>query len=436
MSNESTGTDIVPIHTASPEEIANFKLDSHLLGLMWDEPFFAHILRPVTKVKTDAISTAGVLAKEGAITMWWNPKFLASLGAKQVKGLLKHECYHLVFEHTTQRKHEPHIIWNYGTDCAINSVIPEDELPECGLIPGKAFPELTPEQIEKMGPDAVNRYTLISAKIESFPKEMSSEWYFARLMEDDDVREAIEGSEGDDFIITDNHDGWGEMSEEERELIKGKIRQALSDAAKQADSNNAWGSVPASMRAKIREMISKEVDWKTILRSAIGNKKRAGRDTSIRRLNRKYPGVHPGSRRKYTSSWAVYVDQSGSVDDESLSLLFGELASLARITSFDVYYFDTEVDEDSKFTWRRGARVDPKRTRCGGTCFSAPTKHANARGDKYDGHIILTDGYASDPGHSKMRRVWVITPNGSLQFDKGRDILVNMKRETKQEEAA
>ena len=53
--------------------------------------------------------------------------------AKQVKGLLKHECYHLVFEHTTQRKHEPHIIWNYGTDCAINSVIPEDELPECGL---------------------------------------------------------------------------------------------------------------------------------------------------------------------------------------------------------------------------------------------------------------------------------------------------------------
>ena len=95
-----------------------------------------------------------------------------------------------------------------------------------------------------------------------------------------------------------------------------------------------------------------------------------------------YPGIHPGSRRKYTSSWAVYVDQSGSVGDESLSLLFGELSQLAKKTSFDVYYFDTEVDVDSKFTWKKGSRVSPKRTRCGGTNFEAPTKHAHQNMEK------------------------------------------------------
>jgi predicted metal-dependent peptidase len=189
------------------------------------------------------------------------------------------------------------------------------------------------------------------------------------------------------------------------------------------------------MRAHIRTLISSEVDWKSVLRSAVGNKKRAGRDTSNRRLNRKYPGIHPGSRRKYTSSWAVYVDQSGSVDDNSLSLLFGELTSLAKHTEFDVYYFDTEVDTKNMFTWKKGNRVEPKRTRCGGTCFKAPTSHAHKNKDKYDGYIILTDGYAPEPPKSRMRRVWVITPDGELQFSAGNDIHVAMKNPAKKEAA-
>ena len=437
MSDKSTSNNIPVDNIASDAEVAAFRLDSHLLNLMWDEPFFSSIIRPITKVKTEKIPTAGVLSKDGAITMWWNAKFLASLRPKEIKGLLKHECYHLVFDHTTTRRHDPHIVWNYATDLAINSVIPEDELPECGLIPGKAFKELTEEQREKMGEDAVNRYELISKKVESFPKEMSSEWYFSRLMDDEDVSKAIQDSESCEFSIgnMDSHEGWGEMSEEERELIRGKVKQVLKEAAKKADSSNSWGSVPSSMRATIRQMVSNEVDWRSILRSAIGTKKRAGRDTSIRRINRKYPGIHPGSRRKYTSSWAVYVDQSGSVCDESLGLLFGELASLAKHTSFDVYYFDTEVDKSSKFTWKKGARVDPKRTRCGGTDFEAPTKHAHENMEKYDGYIVLTDGYAPKPSHSRLRRVWVITPDGSLQFDKGRDVSVQMKGSAKSEAA-
>ncbi len=437
MAEKGTSTDIVGANNVSEEEANLFELDPHLLNLMWDEPFFSSILRPITKVRTDSIPTAGVLAKDGAITMWWNPMFVASLGSEKIKGLLKHECYHLVFEHTTQRKHDPHILWNYATDLAINSVIPESELPECGLIPGREFLPLTEEQKEKMGDDAVSRYELISNKIASFPKEKSSEWYFAELMSDEDVKDAIENAEanGDGLGPMDDHEGWGEMSEEERELIKGKVRQVLREAAKKADSQNSWGSVPASMRAEIRKMISNEVDWRAVLKTAIGTKKRSGRDTSIRRLNRKYPGIHPGSRRKYTSSWAVYVDQSGSVGDESLGLLFGELENLAKKTSFDVYYFDTQVDTENMFTWKRGQSVAPRRTRCGGTDFSAPTEHAHKNADKYDGYIILTDGYAPEPPPARIRRVWVITPDGDLQFESRRDILVNMKKDQKKEAA-
>ena len=437
MADKGTSTDLAPVQEATDEEAAAFRLDPHLIGLMWDEPFFSKILRTVTKVKTDDIPTAGVLAKEGDVKMWWNPKFLAGLTSLQVKGLLKHECFHLIFEHTTTRKHDPHIVWNYATDLAINSMIPEDELPEGGLIPGKAFKELTEEDKAKMGEDRVKQFEALSNLIASFPKNESSEWYFARLMEDEDAKDALtnpagggEGGEGPMIPGTmDDHGGWDEMSDEERELVKGKVKQALENAVKECDQSGQWGSVGAEHRATLREMISKEIDWKAVLKQFCGMSRRADRTSNIRRLNRKYAGIHPGAYRSYTSSIAVYVDQSGSVGDEDLALLFGELRTLAKHTEFTLYNFDTEVDESSERVWRGNKAPGMQRTRCGGTDFEAPTLHANKNKAKFDGYLILTDGECSEPKTpNRLKRGWVITPGRQLYFDAPRrDFKIQMK---------
>ena len=431
--NKGTATDLAPVKEATDAEAAAFRLDPHLISLMWDEPFFSKILRTVTKVKTDSIPTAGVLAKDGDIKMWWNPKFLAGLTSKQVKGLLKHECYHLIFEHTTARRHDPHIVWNYATDLAINSMIPEDELPEGGLIPGKAFDEPSAEHIEKMGEERYAKFKALSTLIESFPKGESSEWYFARLMEDEDAKEALtgggEGGEAEGMPGGfDDHGGWDELSDEDRELIKGKVKEAVKQAVKECDNSGQWGSVSQEHRGKIRELISNEIPWQSVLKQFVGMSRRADRTSNIRRLNRKYAGIHPGTYRNYTSSIAVYVDQSGSVSDEDLSLLFGELKSLAKRTEFTLYNFDTEVDEKSERTWRGNRSPGLARTRYGGTDFSAPTKHANANSNRFDGYLILTDGEAPDPGPSRLKRGWVVTPNRRMYFDVSkRDFVINMK---------
>ena len=234
----------------------------------------------------------------------------------------------------------------------------------------------------------------------------------------------------------DDHDGWDSLSEEERELVKGKVRQALEDAVKKCDNSGQWGSVSAGMRGTLRDMVSREIDWKAVLRNFCGMTRRANRVSSIKRLNRKYPGIHPGSQRGYTASLAIYIDQSGSVDDESLSLLFGELSNLARRVAFTVYFFDTAVDEENKFEWKKGQRVAAQRTRCGGTCFRCVTEHANKNKDKFDGYLILTDGEASDPGPSRLRRGWVIIPGRQMLFDLPRgDVRISMKSEAKSEAA-
>ena len=262
MPKNQTVNDALVAEQVTDAEIEAFDLSDHLVRLMWKEPFFARVLRGIKKTKTEQIPTAGVLAKDGEALFFWNPRFLAGLTANQVMGLLKHECYHLVFEHTTTRKHDPHIIWNYATDLAINSLIDEDELPEGGLIPGKAFKPLTNEQVEQMGQKAAERYNMVSQKIASFPREMHSEWYFAELMADDEVSKAIQSSEnmngkslaqaladGDiqvdengDLVDSDgnpvtvvpgssgegsmdNHEGWDELSDEQRDALKGAVKK-------------------------------------------------------------------------------------------------------------------------------------------------------------------------------------------------------------------
>ena len=433
--NENTATDGAGIQFADEATAKAFDIKPHLVAMMLEEPFYGKVLRTVTKIPTDRIRTAGVLAKDGDIKMWFNKAFLAALPGKEIRGVMKHEMLHLIFEHTTTRKFEPHIIWNYATDLAINSHL-VGELPDFGLEPGKAFKELTAEDKERMGEEAVRRYELVSAKVASFPPKMAAEWYFARLMEDPEVKDAIqnpnpdgqsgEGEEGEGGGpgqpgngpampgTLDDHDGWGEMSEEDRELVKAKIKQAAGDAAKECDQKGQWGSVPAELRKQIKAALVKEVPWQKILDRFCGYSRRANRTTSYSRIHSTMGRLVPGAKRNYTSSVAAYIDQSGSVSDAELALCFGELANLAKNTEFTCYHFDTEVDEESKKVWKRKG-MPAHRTRGGGTCFTAPKEHANKRRSEFDGYIILTDGYAGDPGPSRLPRAWVITPDGAVQ---------------------
>jgi len=219
------------------------------------------------------------------------------------------------------------------------------------------------------------------------------------------------------------------VSDEDRQLVEGKLRQAISEATKKADRNNSWGTVPAAMRDHIRKMVSGEIPWQSILRQFVGQTIHADRRETVTRLSRKLPYSLPGTTYNYRPKIGVYIDQSGSVSDEWLSMLFGELQSLASKCDFFVYHFDTEVDEASRTHWKKGTKIAPHRTRCGGTDFEAPTKHAlTGKGKDCDAYIILTDGCAPKPSPSRKRRGWVIVPDQKLYFDKdGNDVLIQMK---------
>lgn len=447
-----TAKDILAMDILTPEEMekrrvnrwgepwvqdlkSNADMSPFVTNLLLEEPFFGHIFRAVNFEMTEQVDTAGVTVKDGDFHLYWSRFFANALSPKWLFGILKHEAFHLVFEHCTTRRLEPHLAANIAADLAINSGIPHDELPPSAFFPGRkhVLPGNKPDD------------SAVAKAIAKMPTGQSMEWYFAKLMEDPEAAKEIEAAEeakanGQPVELDfDSHDGWSDLTPEERDLVRGKVRELLRGAVSKADRGNGWGTVSASMREQLRAMVSNEVDWRAVLRAFV-RKSRQGACTStwtnlhMSNLHEDHGPATPGKRRSYVSNVATYMDHSGSMSDEWVSLLFGELKNFAARTTFPCYVFDTEVQEKTKVVYKGKGRLPALhgvRQACGGTDFDAPTKHANAQ-KGLDGYIILTDGGAPKPKKSRIKRCYVLAPGCDLAFEPDHeDVVVRMKDDRK-----
>ena len=395
----------------------SFDLKLHAYRLLIEEPFFAALSRKIEKKENYGIPTAGVRVNpdSGHFEMAYNPDFFEKLSDVEKAGVLKHEFYHLIFDHVTTRKPEgvPHAKWNIAADLAINSHL-VGELPEQCCMPGE-------------GPFA------------DLPLGESAEWYLANLPEDDESEgqqgdgEGGEGepSEGDDSGGQDNnndngngpssskpgnfddHSGWDEAaSSEANQMAKERLKNAIKEAAQEAaQSSKGWGSVSGEVRKEIMKRLETKVDWRKVLRYFIKTSQRANRSSTIKRINRRYAYIHPGKKVRRQAKIAIAIDQSGSVSDEMLAAFFAELNNLAKLAEFTVVPFDTQVDESKVYVWKKGKSQKAERVLCGGTCFDAPTDWAN--NNNVDGLIILTDMEAPKPKACKAQRMWLTDARGA-----------------------
>jgi len=313
-------------------------------------------------------------------------------------------------------------MWNIATDLAINSYL--ENLPEGCCMPG-------------VGPFA------------KYPAFQSAEWYFNKLKQDGEPeQEQGEGEEGqgegqpgqgegqpgqgegqpgesqgqggsgnkiEDYQF-DSHEGWAtedEVSEAEREVARERMRDIVRDAVEECDGGKGWGSVHAQMRADLRKNFKRQtINWRSVLRMFVQSSQPSKRRSSIRRLSKRYPWVHPGRRTDRVANIAISIDQSGSVSSQELQVFYNELEGLAKLASFTVIPFDDKVFEDGITEWKRGDTHQWRRYTCGGTNFDAPTQFVNENKD-FDAHIIMTDMYAPKPKSSRVPRLWVASEHNA-----------------------
>ena len=377
-----------------------FDLNMHTARLLMREPFFAALSRRIDKIASTAVPTAGVRVNpdSGQFEMLYNPEFMGALEDKHKQGILMHEFYHLIFEHVTGRKPADglkridNIAMDLSINCHISDYLPSESNPGPSVGDGEPMQACIPGE----------------GMFKDLPPYKTYEWYLEALKQMKDEQEQ-EGN-GEPFggmDSMDDHEGFGEADGTTQEIAKERLKEAVKKAAEEAEKSNNWGSVSHSMRQDIMDRVATKVDWRKVLRYFVKTSQRAEKRSTPRRLNKRFPKVHPGKRVRRQARIAVSIDQSGSVDDGMLAAFFSELNKLAEIAEFTVIPFDTEVAESKVYTWKKGQNKKTERVLTGGTCFNAPTKYVNEQG--FDGHIILTDLMAPKPIASKCQRMWMTT---------------------------
>jgi predicted metal-dependent peptidase len=400
-----------------------YDLNMNVYRLLRNEPFFASVSRRINKSPSSAIPTAGVRVNKETkqFEMIYNPKFFDTLTEDEQTDVLKHEFYHIIFDHVTGRLPSEGMtkLWNIATDLAINSHLPN--IPKIACIPGE-------------GPFA------------HLAKGQASEFYFEILKKEQQDTPPKGGGKGQDGAgdkdgpsngngdglpdTMDDHSGWsdqdGDVDNTSNEIAKEHLKEILKEAAGEASKSNNWGTVPANVRKQIMDSLQTSVDWRKMLRYFVKVSQRCDKSSTVRRINKRFPRIHAGKKVNRVAKIAISIDQSGSVSDDMLALFFSELNNLASIATFTVVPFDTRVDDTLVYEWKKGKKHAWERVMCGGTDFNAPTKWVNKSGE-FDGHIVLTDMCAPKPVSSTVPRMWMTDKeNAKNPYFKTSEIVVGV----------
>lgn len=428
------GRDITPVPYRS-----KYNIDSTLVEMMTEEPFFSAISLRVQKVMTRSVSTMGVAYFDSSFHMLVNPDFVQKLqdaGRKaEIISVIAHEFYHVMLGHltigsrfTSEMKQK---LLNWAMDASINSMLHHEQkrqLPSCPIIPGlrpgmpldiAKDPIVNPKHVAAMAePPTPLERAVMDAK-----PMMHVEYYYNLFLPHwTDQDEAAGGpqfsGDGDGTPGTDDHDMWVEAGCDP-EMVAEDVRRILEAAIKAADAKG-WGSIPVSGQTMLRAMLKPEIDWREQFRDWCGTQYQANeRVHTHRKVNKRYPYQMPGSKRGRGLRAALFLDQSGSVDNESLSMLCDEIGGMSDVAAVTVIPFDSHIDTENILDLEQGDVPWINRTRCGGTNFQVAVDwigHEDNR-QRFDVMWMLTDGECGKPDVACVPRCWVITPGRKLLFE-------------------
>jgi predicted metal-dependent peptidase len=118
-----------------------YVFDSDFIELFVHDPFLGGIFQNITRRHDWNFPTAYIYFDHinFGVVMGYNPEFMARLTSKQRQWVIKHEIYHLVLLHISDRGNTNpkfHQIFNIGIDLAVNSLLGKENMFEHAVMPG------------------------------------------------------------------------------------------------------------------------------------------------------------------------------------------------------------------------------------------------------------------------------------------------------------
>lgn len=329
------------------------------------------------------IETMGVMVKDRRIKLLINRKFLEELDFYQLRYVLAHEVLHVVLGHLLRDKDlrnlgVPNEIQNIGADMAVNSILGDPPIKDA------VYPTKKPFEKYELG--------------------KSFEEYVRDLLKDA-KKNKIKGQKS-----MDDHSQWGDS--EESEAVVKDMENKLREIAQKYK-----GKLSSQLESQL-EAQHKIVNWKYKLRSLISASLSDRFTPSYTKPNRRFPdlvGIIPGKKREAEGKVFIFLDVSGSIEDDLLSQFVGVALSIPAPK--EIYQIDTEiVGKPIKILSARGLFGKSfTRKAAGGTDFRPAFKLAKEKNAKMIVYFtdLIGDFPESDPG---IKTIWVTPDGGKAPF--------------------
>ncbi len=381
--------------------------ENAVLDLLFKKAFFAKVIMSMRKdfnwnPPPPYPNTAAVSVNSTGITLHINKDFFASLSPKERVAIMEHEVLHLVHGHPVRTQHfkpEDRMLANVAQDIAINQFIPD--------LPLK-FKSIDHEGNLTEGQPVT--YELVKKEFPDIKPKMDFEYYFNFLKKETEKRKG-QGEGTPEFATIDDHGQWGEsdMTEEQKEkFTKGHMKAILQGCSDQERS-----TVDQSI---IDELFKSEIDWKQQLRQFFANSEETYTETTRKKRNRRYGIIQPGHKNESKLKIAVAVDTSCSMSDESLNMIFGEIARI-KTENVVVYVIEADMKVQDFYEYKKNMKISAKGR--GGTAYNPA--FVKGKELKVDAMIYCGDMDASDvPAKPKYPVLWAIIGKQEPPADFGR----------------
>lgn len=215
---------------------------------------------------------------------------------------------------------------------------------------------------------------------------------------------------------------YGTHSPQETESAVQEIQGKIMQAAMIAEQADEAGSIPASIKRYLEEVLKPKVNWKVVLRRFFNDLD--VQETSWRRPKKKYlPMYLPTRHSNQLSSISIAIDTSGSISTQQFNQFISEVASIFRFLKpkeLEVIQFDygiksidtvRDINQLKTINFVGGGGTDVKEVI---NRFIAKPSRAL---------VIITDGYLStNLPVPNQPVIWVVFDNPNFEAPFGQCI--------------
>lgn len=377
-----------------------------------------HGARGVTTAATNGLDT------------WFSRKFVGDLNDAELRFLILHESYHVVYRHlttyTAMYELDPQCA-NMACDYVINIKLLDYDAQTArrGFI---TMPKVGLMDVKYRGMDSVEVFKLLREEKEQQQQQQPQP---GQPGQGQGAGQPAPGKPAPGQVGEhggmDQHDWEGaqSMTEGEKKEIDRQVDEALRQGALLASKVGSGGS------RQFDALLQCKIDWREVLREFVSTTCTGSDYSTWRRPNRRFIGMNiylPSGVSEAVGELVIAIDTSGSIGGKELQIFLSEVRGICEAvkpSAVRILYWDTEVCRAEYYAQEELDKLvtSTKPAGGGGTIVECVPAYMTKHSIKPQAVVVITDGYLGGGwGTWNSPVLWCVVNNKSAKPDVGKAV--------------